>query len=190
MSDLLVVETTDWNLQMVAAHAQTWVGEHVRLLWPMSPESAPLWVALAVVAGTGWSIDFLCRNTPGAIRRDAARKGDKISKMMAAVLAYAERKGATDDTKLPEASRLFELLWDDTAECRTTVYTDARELNAKIEVLFKRVAKQDSARPSTRRFNRARASRRLLLARSTRRFNRARASRRLLLRSSNRRQKC
>ena len=107
--------------QCVAAHG--WIASRWHLLWPLSFDSAPVWIAVCVVLGAAMAADLLLRKTPGAIRRARRRKGESVALVTEAVLRHAaELARKADASKRPEASRLLQLLWDDTLEVRTRAF--------------------------------------------------------------------
>ena len=53
--------------QCVAASG--WIASRWHLLWPLSFDSAPVWIAVCVVFGAAMAADLLLRKTPGAIQR-------------------------------------------------------------------------------------------------------------------------
>eukprot|EP00588_Corethron_pennatum_P035179 CAMPEP_0194341186 /NCGR_PEP_ID=MMETSP0171-20130528/88870_1 /TAXON_ID=218684 /ORGANISM="Corethron pennatum, Strain L29A3" /LENGTH=1046 /DNA_ID=CAMNT_0039106431 /DNA_START=89 /DNA_END=3229 /DNA_ORIENTATION=- len=113
------------------------------MLWPLSADSAPTWIACMVVTGTIWWNSFYNQPPLESMKRQNETKKKEIQDMMRAVLHYTEAEMLKKETdrQLPEASRVLELLWDDTRELRTTAFgiPATHDLNVKTEALFRRV---------------------------------------------------
>jgi ABC-type multidrug transport system fused ATPase/permease subunit len=110
------------------------------MFWPLSATSAPQWMAVLLVMFTAWAVDFLRPTKPASIQREELKKSKTIDKMMTAVISYCreDSQKATDEQKPPEANRLYQLLWDDTHECRTSAFGPLKN-NSRMEELFKQV---------------------------------------------------
>jgi len=117
------------------------------MIWPLSADTAPTWIACMVVTGTIWWNSFYNQPPLEAMKRQNETKKKEIQDTMAALLHYtaAEMLKKETDRQLPEASRVLDLLWDDTHEVRTTTFgiPATHELNVKTEALFRRVHEKE-----------------------------------------------
>uniref|UniRef100_A0A7S4QJ93 ABC transporter n=1 Tax=Alexandrium monilatum TaxID=311494 RepID=A0A7S4QJ93_9DINO len=94
-----------------------------------SASTAAAWVTALVGISTLFAVNFLLRGKTAAVAEGDRRKREKYTELMAVVrqdveakeaAAKAEDKEEAED--LPEAERIFELLWDDVKEAPTTSY--------------------------------------------------------------------
>jgi ABC-type multidrug transport system fused ATPase/permease subunit len=111
----------------------------------MTDQSLMYWAFVLLATVAVWSYNFLFVQASEAVCREEAKKAESTTAMMHAVLAYTreEEQKEPPKQKLPEATRLLDLLWDDVHEVRTSKYNLPSELNAEVEVLFKRVHTQE-----------------------------------------------
>lgn len=102
--------------------------------------SLPQWTALLCIVFTTWVAHFIGRQKPNALKQEDSEKKKHTLDMMEATIAYADADQAkpVPDRKPPEASRVLNLLWDDTHEERTTRWGIPRDhpLNARTETLY------------------------------------------------------
>lgn len=105
------------------------------------------WAAVLCVAFSVWAFHFIQRQKPDAIRKEQERKRDYILALMKAVIEYSDQESTKPESErtLPEASRLFTLLYDDVHGCRTLAYGVPRDgtLNRSIEDLYRRCAEAE-----------------------------------------------
>jgi len=96
-----------------------------------------------IVTGTIWWNSFYNKPPLESMKRQNETKKKEIQDMMTAVLHYTEAEMLKKETdrQLPEASRVLELLWDDTREIRTTAFgiPATHDSNVKTEALFRHV---------------------------------------------------
>jgi len=122
--------------------------QHVALLWPLSPTSAPTWAALSLVMFMVWIRSFWLDSAESSATKGLhAEKKKKTEEMMTCLLAFEEEQDAavakqpktkSDMPKLPESSRVLELLWDDTHEQLTSVYGVDPKLTSRTQKLLRR----------------------------------------------------
>ena len=96
------------------------------------------WVTFLLLIFTTWASYFVSRKTPDAIFRDEQARKDAVLALMASILAYSEEQlnKPCATRALPEASRVFALLWDDTHQRRTTElgFPASLPINRRVEI--------------------------------------------------------
>ena len=119
----------------------TWLFFLPSLYYPA--DTIAQWCGFMVLLFLIWGKQFFKSSTPKSILRDHANKKEDIEALSQAALAYTkeEMKKDEDERKLPEPTRLLQLLWDEVRMHRTTEYgiqKDA-ELTKKTTKMFKDV---------------------------------------------------
>ena len=99
---------------------KAWAG----VIWPLSKRSAPAWLAFLGGAYVLWARVFLHRRESNAVRVKKEKKAALLVEQMHSILAYtaAEEKKDEGERKMPEASRVYELLWDKVQGCKVAKY--------------------------------------------------------------------
>lgn len=95
------------------------------LIWPVSKRSAPTWLAFLGTAYLFWARVFLHRRKSNAVRVKNEKKKTLLDEQMHSILRYtaAEQEMKDEgDRKMPEASRVYELLWDKVQGCKVAKY--------------------------------------------------------------------
>ena len=85
------------------------------LVWPISRRSTPFWAGFTVIAYVLWGRVFLLRRETNAVRVQREKKKKLLQERMVSILAYAakEMEKEEKDRKMPEASRVYALVWDE-----------------------------------------------------------------------------
>jgi ABC-type multidrug transport system fused ATPase/permease subunit len=103
----------------------------------LNARTAPAWITLIIGLTTLLAASFLLRKEPASLARRKRDKRRRYEELMGMVMRdVAAKDVAAEETQavdsgdghhtsvegLPEASRVFAMLWDDTSEVRTTYY--------------------------------------------------------------------
>jgi hypothetical protein len=93
-------------------------------VWPLSKKSAATWISALSLCYLVWAKVFLRRHETHAVKQQKTQKAALIEECMRSVLLYTEVEMAKpeDSRKLPEASRVYALLWDATQDKKMTAY--------------------------------------------------------------------
>lgn len=93
-------------------------------VWPISRKSAPTWIAFVGTMYIFWGKVFLARRETNAVRVKKQKKKVLIEEQLGSINRYVakELKKAEGDRKMPEASRVYKLLWDEVHGCKMTSY--------------------------------------------------------------------
>ena len=93
-------------------------------IWPLSRKSAASWVVLVGILYGVWVKTFVHFGETTTIQQEKAKERKRLTELMKAVLLYAEneRTKAEAERKMPEARRVYSLLWDETFTCKVTRY--------------------------------------------------------------------
>lgn len=123
-------------------------GDIVRRVISCSEGTEKLWMVIcALMFALCWYSIVQNSDKAPAIESVRAKKRAEVEDLMRAVLAYtdAEETKRKENRKMPEARRLFHLLWDVVSEKRTTSFGIPQDscLNVRIEDLFVRVHKAE-----------------------------------------------
>lgn len=102
------------------------------LIWPLSKRSAASWVTIVAALYVLWVKTFVHWRETNTIKQEKAKERRRLTALMQAVLLYAdtERSKPEIERKMPEARRVYTLLWDETFTCKVSRYglkpTDAQ----------------------------------------------------------------
>mmetsp|Transcript_29674 Transcript_29674/g.66538 ORF Transcript_29674/g.66538 Transcript_29674/m.66538 type:complete len:348 (-) Transcript_29674:93-1136(-) len=124
--------------------------------WPASYKSAPQWAAVCLVLCTHWALIFFSSGSPASLKRAEQARSAKTHTLMTSIISWRKDALSKQETEsalgggtekegnqcLPEAERLFGLLYDDTFECPTNTSTPLSHY-AEIEDLFKMALVRD-----------------------------------------------
>ena len=110
--------------------------------WPLSYQSAPQWVAVFSAVMSVWVASFILRCTPAVASRAAAARLAKNRALQAAALTWHRAEVAKGKDGLPEAARLFALLYDEEREAPTADDGDL-PLARAVEGLLRRAAAKE-----------------------------------------------
>ena len=111
-------------------------------IWPLSKRSAGTWTVLLVVLYGVWGRTFIKFGETNTVKQERLKKRKRLEELQTAILLYAAAERAKkkkEDQKMPEARRVYTLLWDETFTCKVTRYglkQDGAEFMA-VEALLK-----------------------------------------------------
>jgi ABC-type multidrug transport system fused ATPase/permease subunit len=107
------------------------------LIWPLSKRSAASWIIIVGALYAVWVKTFVHWGVTNTIKEEKAKECSRLTELMRAVLLYAdaERSKPESERKMPEARRVYTLLWDETFTCSVTRYgikpTDAHYVSTQ-----------------------------------------------------------
>lgn len=93
-------------------------------IWPISRTSAPTWICFVGTMYMFWAKIFLTRRETNAVRVKKQKKKRLVEEQIISINRYVakEREKPEGERKMPEASRVYKLLWDEVQGCRMTTY--------------------------------------------------------------------